>query len=390
MRVGHLISTVACAGMVFSAQIASAQTWETVNVFGSYPGYMAWARAVAVDPWGNILVGGQAADGSAYHALLERSSDGGATWSTIDDFAVPIETINAIGFDAAQNIYTVGCGVAGGGQLFVRKSADAGATWTTLLQTNYGGWVVPGGPGFASDHQGRLYVEGGANPAVVWRSSDGGATWTSSKPFTDSSWAAGILCTPAGVFVIGNTGTAPLGFVRKSTDGGKTWATVDDYTASGVSGKLQAICADSQGNLYTGGFANITTGTGKKAVTTYNWIIRKGTNGGTRWTTLAIVPISGFSAGNVSSLTFDALGNMYAAGWLEPSLVSGPGNWTVLKSADGGVTWQVSDLFRFSAEGNINAAWSLAADAFGNLYAAGTATGNGSPWQWVVRNQLAP
>ena len=386
MKTNALLRLALAGTTAFLTHATFAQTWETVDVFGSWPGYGGWARAVAVDPWGNILVGGQVGNGSTWNALLERSSDGGATWSTIDGFTVPqvAATINAIGFDAARNIYTVGLG----GQLFVRKSADGGATWTTLLQTNYSGWDVPDGPGFASDNQGRLYVAGGANPATVWGSSDGGRTWATAHPFTDGSWTAGILCTPAGAFVIGNTGTAPWGFVRKSTDGGKTWATVDDYNASGVSGKLQAICADSQGNIYTGGFANITTGTGKKAVTTYNWIIRKGTNGGTKWTTLAIIPISGFTAGFVSSLTFDAFGNMYAAGQLDPSLVSGPQSWVVLKSANGGATWQVVDLF--SQGSNINMAWSLAPDAFGNVYAAGTASGNGCPWQWIVRKQSAP
>ena len=52
-----------------------AQTWQTVDDFGHNPGFLAIARTAVVDAQGNLLVGGQAGDGTRMHALIERSSD---------------------------------------------------------------------------------------------------------------------------------------------------------------------------------------------------------------------------------------------------------------------------------------------------------------------------
>jgi photosystem II stability/assembly factor-like uncharacterized protein len=248
--------------------------------------------------------------------------------------------------------------------------------------------MTPGNPCFAVDSLGRFYVVAGRTPALLLRSSDGGATWTSGNPFSDGSTTMGIVSTPAGVFVAG-TLAGPWGTVRKSTDGGKTWATVDNYygSGSGFQGQLQAICADAQGNVYVGGFANITTGRGKQAVTTSNWVIRKGTNGGTRWQTIANLPVASHVPNQVNplnALSFDAFGNMYAAGYITGS------HWVVLKSADRGVTWSVAD-----ANPDIGgSASAIATDAFGGVYVAGCFVYNSTtaaPGQhWVVRKQVGP
>jgi len=392
----NMFMRLALAGTTaFLTHTTFAQSWETVDDFGHNPGFPAFARTAVVDAQGNLFVGGQAGDGTRMHALIERSSDQGATWTTIEDYVDStnwLTTFNAIGFDAAHNIYTVGEGIGSTNyHLFVRKSADNGVTWTTIAQVPYNNpFMTPGNPGFAVDSLGRFYVVAGANPALLLRSSDGGATWTSGHPFSDGSTTKGIVSTPAGVFVAG-TLAGPWGTVRKSTDGGKTWATVDNYYGggSGFQGQLLAICADAQGNVYVGGYADITTGTGKKAVTTYNWLIRKGTNGGTHWQTIANFPVTSYVPNQVnplSALSFDAFGNMYAAGHIAGS------NWVVLKSADLGVTWSVADAVVDANQYNGGNASAIATDAVGGVYVAGFlgySSATAAPGQhWVVRKQV--
>ena len=383
-----------------------AQSWETVDDFGHNPGFPAQAHTAVVDAQGNLFVGGQAGDGTRTHALIERSSDQGATWTTIEDYVDStnwLTTFNAIGFDAAHNIYTVGEGTGSADyHLFVRKSADGGATWSTIAQVPYNNpFMTPGNPCFAVDSLGRLYVVAGANPALLLRSSNGGATWTTGHPFSDGSTTKGIVSTSAGVFVAGSL-AGPWGTVRKSTDGGKTWVTVDNYYGggSGFQGQLQSICADAQGNVYVGGFANITTGRGKQAVTTSNWLIRKGTNGGTRWQTIAKFPVRSYVPNlvnplyasalynPVNALSFDAFGNMFVAGGITGS------DWVVLKSADQGVTWSVADAVADANQYTGGNAWVIATDAVGGVYVAGylgySSATDAHGQHWVVRKQVGP
>ena len=140
------------------------------------------------------------------------------------------------------------------------------------------------------------------------------------------------------------------------------------------------------GNIYTGGGANVTTGIGKKAVTTYEWVIRKGTNSGTRWTTIAGLAFSGYSTGPyLSAVHFSGAGNLYAAGALTAS--NGSGNHgIVVESQNQGVNWSVVDDFQFTGPKNTYY-WFLTSDPAGAVYTGGTAFGGGD-YQWIVRRQL--
>ena len=67
------------------ADTASAQTWQTVDDFQYVAG--AGATGLTLDPLGNLFVAGYGKDAnSVFHALIQKSADGGATWSTADDF----------------------------------------------------------------------------------------------------------------------------------------------------------------------------------------------------------------------------------------------------------------------------------------------------------------
>ena len=72
----NMFMRLALAGTaVFLTHTTFAQTWQTVDDFGHNPGFLAIARTAVVYAQGNLLVGGQAGDGTRMHALIERSSD---------------------------------------------------------------------------------------------------------------------------------------------------------------------------------------------------------------------------------------------------------------------------------------------------------------------------
>ncbi|HEU0038049.1 MAG TPA: hypothetical protein VFR76_02130, partial [Verrucomicrobiae bacterium] len=81
--------------------------------------------------------------GTALEWTVRRSTNGGATWTTVDTFVLPSTgssiyraEARGIGADALGNLYVVGRAAAqykGSGYFHwvVRKTANGGASWTT-------------------------------------------------------------------------------------------------------------------------------------------------------------------------------------------------------------------------------------------------------------------
>ena len=386
-----------------------AQTWQTVDDFQYITGSAYnQARASAVDAQGNVYIAGEGYDSAGVmHAVVMGSSDHGSTWVPLEDFTSSTNRqnqFNALGFDSAQNLYAAGLTGAMGRpanpHLVIRKSPDYGATWSTVLELGLSGYYAQAGtPGFAADNAGAVYVAtwNGPSGSIILKSADAGATWSILHPFTDTALVDGIVNTPAGLFVCGSSSgifgaVAPYnlwGIVRKSVDGGLTWASVDTYNPPGVSttyqNQVSTICADTQGNVYVGGWATITAGSGRRAVSSYNWIIRKGTNLGSTWQTVATfvppyaVPPGSLAPQDLNALRADAAGNLYAAGIMS--------HWIVMKGANQGANWSLSD----DATSYANA-WGLGLDLAGNIYAvgfAGPSTILGLGGHWIVRKGAA-
>src|SRR5262249_55529533 len=63
-------------------------TWFTIDDF-MYPGAGADAAFVGADANGNLIVGGNAETSTSSRWLVRRSTDGGATWTLVDDYQHP-------------------------------------------------------------------------------------------------------------------------------------------------------------------------------------------------------------------------------------------------------------------------------------------------------------
>jgi hypothetical protein len=224
----------------------------------------------------------------------------------------------------------------------------------------------------------------------VRKSSNAGATWTTvdqyGYPNAPESVANAVLATPAGLFVCGlsvaTPGRGPQWVVRKSANAGTTWTTVDNFYSSTAFNQPNAMTADAAGNVYVGGSSDINTA-GSYA---HYWVVRKGSNGGASWQTVDAFRYfpypTTFTANDALGMGTDALGNVYAVG--SGTDANRVGHWVARATANQGASWVTVDDFQY-ASGQYSAAHGFGLDAAGNVYVCGTGTDPVSGSHWLVR-----
>ena len=194
----------------------------------------------------------------------------------------------------------------------------------------------------------------------------------------DADGASGVACVGSSVFVVG--GGANSWIVRKSSNGGSTWQVVDTYQyGKNLKSHAFDVAADSAGNVYVAGFGNKLGS---------RWIVRRLTNGGTKWSTVDEFRLSGGSYAEGRGIKIDSNNNVHITGMA----TSPQGNWnwvTRQRSAATG-TWSTTDLFSL-APNQTTQGRSITADPAGNLFAAGYGyDAAGILHGWMVRRKLAP
>jgi hypothetical protein len=275
----------------------SGATWSTVNLFQYVAGKNCGAGAMSADLSGNVYVVGTAADASGVgHWLVRRGSDGGTTWSSVDDIsgarALGIGFVPNAGLFAMGSISTVTSSknkTTTTSPWVVRRSFDGGATWTTVDVLQPPSGYTASGQGIAADAQGNLYVAGRTTILVtsghattamgqwiVRKSSDGGNTWATVDAFSyvpgKASVAFGIGNDPTRNVVVVGTGTDSAGYqhwlVRRPDSSGQ-WQTIDDYQlVAGKSAEAGGVASDAAGHLLVTGAANDAAGV-------MHWIVRR-------------------------------------------------------------------------------------------------------------------
>ncbi len=292
-----------------------APTGRYVDFFGAFD----LGGSIASDPAGNLYVSGISYENDYLQPdewYVRRSTDGGATWTTVDDFVKATTGANAddigVAADAAGNVYvanrdyplwTVRKGV--GGTSF--------STVDTLLNGRPTDVFVHPTAGVFVCGMVKVTIKNQTSDAwLVRRSTDGGATWSNVDTFQLSSSkyavAMGIAANASGIYVVGYASNVNRGvssshwIVRKSINGGSTWTTVDDFQLA-VDNDTQARCvaADANGNLLVAG-----SGNGK-------WILRKSTSGTGPWTTVDVFQ-NGASATSPNAIASDIFGNIFVGG----------------------------------------------------------------------------
>ena len=196
--------------------------------------------------------------------------------------------------------------------------------------------------------------------------------------------ATAVACVGNDVFVVGGGGGSWI--VRKSSNGGLTWAVVDTFRFSTTDNSHAfSLAADNVGNIYVAGLGGQILQKASRPC----WIVRKGTAGGTGWSTFDQYQYPSGSA-QALGVTVDVNNNVHVTGtaWTGPS--SSYRHWiTRQRSAITGI-WSTSEDFSLASSGYAEGR-SIAADSLGNLYGAGAASdAAGIAHGWLVRRKLVP
>ncbi|MCS6912495.1 MAG: hypothetical protein RMK29_19080 [Myxococcales bacterium] len=272
---------------------------------------------------GHLLLAGWLGDrGAVEHWIVRRSTDGGMTFATVDDFNLVAGKHSAafgVADDAAGAHYVAGYGidVTDTRHWIVRRSTDGGTSWDTSDDFVYAGGrrsealdVVEGGAGMLAIGFGN---DGSAHRWIVRRRQ--GAAWATTDDYRlgVGQDAVGVHLAAAGmtVYAIGRaTNDSGLTFwvVRRSTDGGLTWQTVDSYRHEDMrEARGLFVYIDRAGRVYA-------LGEGLERTGRYSWVVRRSTDRGATWQTLDVWPGQAGQGASPRGMIEDAQGNLLIAG----------------------------------------------------------------------------
>jgi len=203
----------------------------------------------------------------------------------------------------------------------VRGSEDGGVTWVSLMpdwQMNTGS--VANVNGLAMDADGSVFVCGRAADSrgrfhpIIRRSQDAGISWTTvldgSKganfdTVSDIQHVPAQVGKPGGVFAAGRVGN--VWAVWRSRDGGVTWPVVHSWTYGRNIAEARAIATDGDGSVYVGGMANCANGP-------RNWFVFASFDSGATWQDLGCPLLAGTDC-ILADLQVDAAGQqLWAVG----------------------------------------------------------------------------
>jgi hypothetical protein len=265
--------------------------WATVDDVAG--GFNTQPKGVATDAQGYVYVAGVLDAGNGTGFWTVRKSTDGINFTTVDNFASGGVTsgVNAIYAHPTKGVFAVGsayvCVKNHVSEAWtVRRSVDGGAPWYTVNSFQLSSGHSARAYGIGADAHGNLYVVGGAfvpykgssyNHWLVRKSADGGASWSTvddyQLPTNISSVAKRITADSNGnLFVTGQAATSitsTIWIVRLSVDGGATWSPPEDtfqYAAGGENWP-QAIAADAWGKVFVGGMGGSSSGN--------HWLVRR-------------------------------------------------------------------------------------------------------------------
>jgi len=228
-------------------QPAGASGFSTVDSYPQTSGQFSAARGVTVVPSGpsaGVYVVGQADAkvAGARNWITRKSTDGGATWSTVDSLnATTASNAMAVIADGSGNLfvagneseYNVGSTTQTSGHWVVRESSDGGTNWATVDDWQPAAGSTAGARALGLDALGNVDVVGAATYTVVTgsgrnqtktfvghaiaRSNNGpGGTWQVIDNFAPASSGAGSGSAGYNAFIADNAGASYAGGVEGS------------------------------------------------------------------------------------------------------------------------------------------------------------------------------
>ncbi|MGZ3697147.1 MAG: WD40/YVTN/BNR-like repeat-containing protein [Bdellovibrionota bacterium] len=385
--------------------------------FSLAPGMGASTQVIALanDGSGVLYSGGYGLDaGAVRHWIVRKSSDNGATWKTVDDFQYTAGLNSepaAIASTSTGDVYVAGYGLGSNGfkHWIVRKSADAGKSWSTIddfvnsagynsaalcLAVSTGGAISVGGYGAL---QSPVTPTTAYEQGIIRRSTDSGGTWSQvhleditynyvDAPVTAMAIdAGGTLMAAVSFSWFTWCGTWCNGWSIKSTDGGATWAETNNISmnvmASGSDFYYAAQYTSLAAGVAAGTFYATATQFDQTATSPTNHsFIWKTTNSGTTWTQVDEATYSGHSL-TPTVVKVDSAGKVYVLANADAGLAA----LSVIRvSTDGGTSWSNQETYQY-ATGKISGGLSFGISATGQTLWGGYGTDSKNISHWLFR-----
>lgn len=312
-------------------------SWITGAAYAGIRTQRVGGLAIASD--NTVYVVGTIREPSDQWRLLS-TTDLGANWNVLADYAHPIETetVDAKIIIAANgDIYLAGDGA--NKRIIVRRSTDNGASWTTSLDyqsdvNTYNDFVR----NIALDADGNVVVLGTANAEFgIFARFDilGNATVSSYQPQLPSPSAAIEGFSPAGnTFVVAGVSrdlstSNTEWLVRKTIDGGISWQIIDHIVNGANYSQPTEATQDVAGNYYVAGNSNGA------------WFIRRSQDGGTSWSNVEDC-VNTSDASTFFTMTKNQNGQIFTAGhYSELVGADTERHLFICTSSDNGTTWSL-------------------------------------------------
>jgi photosystem II stability/assembly factor-like uncharacterized protein len=206
------------------------QSWTLQTTVSNYLRSVGFATPLK--GWAGALFGSP---------LLYATVDAGVNWTPVTNIPDPQPT-GICGLSVVNESVVYGCGRYDGPPAILIKTTDGGATWTSRDMDPYATSLID--VHFFDENNG--LAVGGTGPfsmrqAVILSTSDGGATWqtrySSNRPGAEWCWKISFVNRLMGFVSIERRDDLAPRYIAFTTDGGVTWGEIQfvaDYDMQGI------------------------------------------------------------------------------------------------------------------------------------------------------------